>query len=204
MQHVQKKTPRIQLQPIIFAGILIMIGVIGRWVLTLPNVETLTAITLLAGVLLGSRWGLIVPLVTVAISDIVYGNDAIVLYTWSAWAIIGLSAALAKRRMPIVQAKPIRFSAQMTLLGILGSIFFFLWTNFGVWQLFNFYPKTLNGLMASYIAGLPFLKFSLLGNIIVVPVLSISLLWVFRKLCGQQKMPSIASLDYAHQPHEKK
>jgi len=184
---------------------LIMIGVFGRWALSLfPNVETLTAITLLSGVLLGSRWGIIVPLVTVAISDIMYGNDAIFIYTWSAWLIIGLGASLAKERMRWIQKKPILFVGSMTAFGIIASLFFFLWTNFGVWQLFHFYPKNITGLLASYIAGLPFLKFSLTGNIIIVPFVSITLLWIFKKLCERQNISQTSALKYAHQPHEEK
>jgi len=47
---------------------------------------------------------------------------------------------------------------------LLGAIQFFLITNFGVWMLLNSYPKTLTGLTACYIAGLPLFWNTLAGD----------------------------------------
>lgn len=61
---------------------------------------------------------------------------------------------------------------QATGLGVGASLWFYLWTNFGVWLLdsWGMYPKTLAGLLESYWYGLPFLKLNLLGNFIFVPL----------------------------------
>jgi hypothetical protein len=48
---------------------------------------------------------------------------------------------------------------------MLGAIQFFLITNFGVWALSNFYPKTFAGLMACYAAGVPFFWNTLAGDV---------------------------------------
>jgi hypothetical protein len=47
---------------------------------------------------------------------------------------------------------------------LVGAIQFFLITNFGVWMLLNFYSKTLAGLAACYIAGLPLFWNTLAGD----------------------------------------
>jgi hypothetical protein len=47
---------------------------------------------------------------------------------------------------------------------LVAAIQFFLITNFGVWMLLNFYSKTLAGLAACYIAGLPLFWNTLAGD----------------------------------------
>ena len=45
------------------------------------------------------------------------------------------------------------------------SILFYLVTNFSVWLYFDTYPQTTNGLVACYVAGLPYLLNGLLGDL---------------------------------------
>ena len=47
---------------------------------------------------------------------------------------------------------------------VLGSVQFFLITNFAAWWLLNSYPKTASGLAACYLAGLPFLGNTFAGD----------------------------------------
>lgn len=47
---------------------------------------------------------------------------------------------------------------------LLGSIQFFLITNFAVWWLLNSYPKTFAGLAACYLAGLPLFRNTLASD----------------------------------------
>ena len=47
---------------------------------------------------------------------------------------------------------------------LLGSVQFFLVTNFAIWWLLNSYPKTSAGLAACYLAGLPFFWNTLAGD----------------------------------------
>jgi hypothetical protein len=46
-----------------------------------------------------------------------------------------------------------------------------LLSNFGVWAAGTMYPKTIEGLMACYVAGIPFLKGTLLGDLFYSGVL---------------------------------
>lgn len=165
---------------IITAGLLIALGIVGRLALeAYPNIETLTAVSIIAGALLGPYLGFAVALFSVVGSDMVIGNTNILLYTWSAWAVIGISSALLKRHSRsrvMVWLDSLKFTG----FGVVTTLFFFLWTNFGVWQLSGMYPHTLDGLMLSYFNGLPFLRNQLLGNLLIVPVVSVVSLTLYK------------------------
>jgi hypothetical protein len=51
-------------------------------------------------------------------------------------------------------------------LTIAGSILFFVVTNFGVWWFFDTYPKNSHGLLACYVAGIPYFRGTLCGDLI--------------------------------------
>lgn len=131
-----------------------------------PNLELITAATFFAAVLLRHRAAVLVPFAAAAVSDALLGNTSILVFTWTAWAVIGLGALLVRRT-----AGWTRFGAALGL-GAGGSLWFFLWTNFGVWLQARgtFYAPGLDGLMASYVAGLPFFRTMLLGNLVLVPL----------------------------------
>ena len=49
-------------------------------------------------------------------------------------------------------------SSKILMISIFTPLIFFITTNFGVWLIMDLYDKSLSGLIASYIAGIPFLK----------------------------------------------
>jgi|SRR5882672_1031202 len=54
---------------------------------------------------------------------------------------------------------------------LLGAIQFFLITNFAVWVAFTTYPKSLAGLIACYVGGIPFFWNTLAGDALYVGLL---------------------------------
>ncbi len=170
---------------------LVLLGAAGRMLLlAYPNVETLTAVSILAGALLGPYLGLAVSLFSVVGSDMMIGNTNILLYTWSAWAVIGItSAALKRHQRGNVQVW--MDSLKFTGFSIVSTVFFYAWTNFGVWHLSGLYPHTLAGLELSYINALPFLRNQLLGNLLIVPVVSTLVLSVIKYLPVVLSQPSL-------------
>lgn len=154
---------------IIISLILIIFGVVGRIVIQTPNVETVTAATLLASATLSFPFILIVPLTIIGLTDIYFGNDAILLFTWSAWAIIALLNYFFYRKKKFAANSV----AKLTLSGICSSSFFFIYTNFGVWVLWNMYPHNLQGLFECYIMAIPFFKNNLVSDLIFIPTSSI-------------------------------
>jgi hypothetical protein len=154
---------------ILTAIALITFGATGRILLQdLPNIETIMVVSLLAGVLLGGPWTLIVGLSTIAITDAAIGNTSILLYTWSAWAVMGVFGWMLRNRTKNAR----RLSLELTGMGILGTLFFFLWSNFGVWQIGGLYPATFDGLVQSYVAALPFLRMHMISTLLIVPTVS--------------------------------
>ena len=140
------------------------------------NLELVTAATFAATILLRSRWAFVVPLAVTVVSDVVLGNTAIALFTWSAWLVVGLGSLLAGRTTGW------RRVGAGALFGVAGSLWFFAWTNLGVWLQGRgvWYPAGVDGLVASYVSGLPFLRTMLLGNLVLVPLVAAGTLLVDR------------------------
>lgn len=176
---------RIDLKKSIFAIALIVFGVATRLLLKdVPGIETMTAVTLLGGALLGRRYAMLVALICVAIADMAIGNSSILIFTWSAWALIGLFGIIQNKKKKI----GLEYTATMTLMGLVSVIFFYLWTNFGVWIIGDWYPHTAAGLMQSYAMGLPFLRPQILGNLVIVPVLAMTFGFAWEKVKIRKKV----------------
>lgn len=147
------------MKKIIFAVLLISLGILFRTLWHVgPNIEFVTAATLLSTVYLGRKYSILVPLIIMVISDFIIGNTSIFVFTWSAYILIGLLSRNSKSVL------------KQTGQGILAGLFFYLWTNFGVWALdsFGMYSKDLSGLVRTYVMGLPFLRFNLIGNLVFI------------------------------------
>lgn len=148
---------------------LVVLAVGTRWLFWktafAPNVEFVTMATLLAAYYFGRRFTFLVPLTIMFVSDLLIGNTMIFLFTWSAFLLAGLAGALLRRRS---NEKTIVGATTLTGLGF--ALFFFLWTNFGVWVLGDLYPQTWAGLMQSYVMAIPFLKLHLVSTLVFVPV----------------------------------
>ena len=156
------------LKNITFAVLLIALAVGWRVVNfnyhVAPNLEIVTAVSVLAAVAFGFRAAVIIPIATMIISDLIIGNSSIFIATWSSFAIIGLSALLL-RKLNDKPGKQILYSVGFAAAS---SFFFFIVTNFGVWAQ-GWYPATLAGLMDSYVMAIPFYRTMLIGNLILVP-----------------------------------
>jgi len=155
---------------IIFAIFIVALGVGLRIFINekinIPNFEAVTALSLLAGSFLGGIFGAIIPLLIVFFSDLYFGNTSVYIFTWVAYALIGIFGALLKRSSKY-------YFLKITGVGILSVVFFYLFTNFGWWLTFEMYPLTLQGLIECYIAGLPFLKNQLFSSLIFVPAFAL-------------------------------
>jgi hypothetical protein len=116
------------------------------------------------------RWAFIIPILSMWISDFVLNNvvykqcfDRLVwfhdgsLFTYGAFALIVLLGMFALKKVHIINLVASALGA---------SAIFFIVSNFGVWFSTTIYPKDLSGLIACYIAGIPFLSNAILGDLI--------------------------------------
>lgn len=146
--------------------LLISFALLERLVFDLgPNIELVTSVALISAMYLGSKYSTVSVFIIMALSDMVLGNTNIFLFTWSGFLI---PAALAHKYFKGSNSVPLRIT-KGSMAGIYSSIFFFIWTNFGVWLLATMYPHNLTGLMQSYAMGLPFLKMNLISTLLLVP-----------------------------------
>ncbi|MEA3489896.1 MAG: DUF6580 family putative transport protein [Candidatus Omnitrophota bacterium] len=137
------------------AYLLILVGFMMRLVPHVPNMAPVAAIALFAGTYLDKRIVPWVPLAIMVISDLIIGLHGVFLYTWGAFILIGyMGMWLRDRRTP------------MAIFGatVFSSLVFFIITNFGVWL--AWYPRTLEGFATCYIKALPFLRNTLMGNVL--------------------------------------
>lgn len=143
---------------------LIALGVVARLLPHPPNFAPATAVALFGCVFFSRRWhaGAVVVLGMVVGDWFIGFYDTGVMLTVYA----SLLMPLVARRF-LGKPNALRLGA----VAVLSGIGFYLTTNAAVWCFTNAYPPNLDGLAASYIAGLPFLKWTLLGNVFYTAVL---------------------------------
>lgn len=129
-----------------------------------PNLEIVTTVSVIAAIILGLRAAIIVPIITMIISDIIIGNSSIFIFTWSTFAIIGASAVLLKK----LDQQPKKQIIYSFGFAVASSFLFFIITNFGVWAQ-GWYPATTAGLVDCFIKAIPFYRTMLIGNLLLVP-----------------------------------
>jgi hypothetical protein len=64
-----------------------------------------------------------------------------------------------------------RTTLRISAITLLGAVQFFLVTNFGVWAFLDGFPRTTAGLIACYVAGLPFFWNTLAGDALYAALL---------------------------------
>ena len=141
----------------------LVLGVLGRLIPHPPNITPLNNLCLFAGSKLSKALAIMTMLLCIVISDLLlaYFKGYPVFGYWSWFTYSGLIAVvLLGARLGN------NHSVYKLLIYVLGSAFgFWLWTNLGAWLLTPYYAKNLMGLISCYIAALPFLGNSLLGDL---------------------------------------
>ncbi len=151
--------PRIDLPlaEVALATSLVALDVLARVTPHAPNFTPVAASALFAGMVLrGRALALSVPLAAMLISDLVLGC--------SEWRLMGtVYVALA---VPALFGRWGRARGAIVLapLAVSSSLIFFATTNFAVWAFSGMYTHDLAGLVHCYIAALPFLHNTLLGD----------------------------------------
>ncbi len=147
-----------------FALIWLLIGIIGRCVIHIPDVTPLTTLCLFSSTVFSKRQSCLMLLLILVLSDLclhyllpipAFGSWTI--FTYSGWFMtLGLGFLFSKNRT--------EFS--WIYYTVFASFLFWLWTNFGTWITTTLYPHTLQGFCECYIAALPFLRNSVIGSVV--------------------------------------
>ena len=135
-----------------------------------PNFTPIGAMALFSGVyFVRKQTALIVPLAAMFLSDVVLGMTLYGHAIWKPMPFVYISFALTVWLGRIIRSKP--NPSRIAAATLAGSLLFFIISNFGVWVNWDFYPKTLDGLMACYIAAIPFFRNMLAANVVYTVVL---------------------------------
>ena len=134
---------------------IILLAIFARLIPHAPNFAPIGGLALFSGSNFKNKIALLIPLVAMLISDIFLGFHSTIPYVYVSFIIIALIGSLIKNNK----------WQSLLLASLTSSVLFFLITNFGVWVSFNMYPKTINGLMQSYVMGLPFFRNTVLSDL---------------------------------------
>jgi hypothetical protein len=160
-----------QTRHIVLVG-MILAAAVSRLIPHPPNFAPIAAMALFGGASFADRrLAFFVPLASMFLSDLAIGllsgdlslglHRLIPVVYGSFALIVCLGFWLRKRRtvFPVAGA------------ALAGSVLFFVLTNFGVWAFGSWYPKTWEGLVACYVAAIPFFHNTLLGDAVYNTVL---------------------------------
>ena len=141
------------------------------------NITPMGAMFLFSGGTFSSkRDSLLIPLAALLVSDYAaiqflhqgqYGWFSP--FTWAGFVIVGLIGWSLRGK---------RSLGRVAGASLAGSVIFFLITNFGAWLSWGMYPMTWGGLLACYVAALPFFRNTLLGDLGYAAVMFGSYYWL--------------------------
>ncbi|MFN3198250.1 MAG: DUF6580 family putative transport protein [Bradymonadia bacterium] len=139
---------------------LVALCAVARLLPHLPNFTPIAAAALFAAYFTGRRTvGALVALGAMLVSDAFVGS-------YSTPMMITVYGALA---LPALVGPALRGKASALTVGasaIGAGLGFFALTNLAVWAFSGMYPQTIEGLGACYLSALPFLKYTLAGNVV--------------------------------------
>lgn len=141
---------------------LVVLAVLFRLLPHPANFAPVGAIALFGGAYLNKRQALWLPLAAMIVSDLFIGLHSTILFTWGSFlmiALLGIAVGKSKTVPNVIYAT------------ISGSLLFYFVTNFGVWVATPLYSKTLSGLAQCYIMAIPFLRNTLLSDLVFVGAL---------------------------------
>jgi hypothetical protein len=127
------------------------------------NFTPIGAIALFSGaVLRDRRLAFLFPLLALFIGDIFIGFHKLIPIVYASFLInVAIGLWLRDRRTVV----------RISSATLLGAIQFFLATNFAVWQFLGSFPHTAAGLLACYVAGIPFFWNTLSGDALYATLL---------------------------------
>src|SRR5258707_2535976 len=127
------------------------------------NFPPVGAMALFSGaVLRHRRLAFFFPLLALFLGDIFIGFHKLIPVVYVSFLVnVAIGLWLRDRRTVV----------PITLATLLGAIQFFIVTNFAVWQFLSGFPHTASGLVACYLAGIPFFWNTLAGDAVYAALL---------------------------------
>ena len=132
-----------------------------------PNITPITALALVGGLTFPrARFAVISCFLALFISDAFIGFHHLMVFVYGSFFLTILVGLFIKTYL----SKRYLFPG-----AVLSSCLFFLITNFGVWLYSPAYPKTVTGLYHCYVAGVPFFRYSIIGDLAFTLIIATSI-----------------------------
>lgn len=157
--------------------LLIVLILLARLMPHVPNVAPTAAAALVAGVYLGRKWALIVPVAGMFLSDLVVGfyNPWIMMSVYGSFVLVGFISWFLKNNKNFLN---------IVTASLVSSLLFFLITNFAVWAASDWYSRDLFGLLYSYELAVPFFRNTIIGDFVYTTFLFVGFefLWARKEV----------------------
>ena len=122
------------------------------------NFTPVAAMAIFAGCYLHKKWGVLLPLAAMFISDYFIG-----FYNWQVMASVYASIVLVFAIGWLLNKYKTWYN--IIFASLISSVIFFVITNFAVWFFFSWYPHTWTGLVSCFTLALPFFRNTLAGDL---------------------------------------
>jgi len=173
----------------IIAGVLLVALIVTARLLPHPaNFTPVAAVGLFAGVYFRSKWAPLLPLTGLLISDFYIGGYGArgMTVVYGAFALTFLIGKFMARGGTFIKNGHFDTKLARVLGGsMLGAVLFFLITNNVFLYTPALYQHNFSGMIASYVAGLPFFRWQILGDLIYAGALfgayEVARIWATRK-----------------------
>jgi hypothetical protein len=143
--------------------IMILAAAFTRLIPHPPNFTAVGAIALFGGAYFSEKkFAFLVPMTAMLLSDMIIGfhNGMLLVYV-SFVIIVGIGIMLSRK----IQFK------NVVAASLVSSVIFFVLTNFQMWVQSPLYAKNVTGLIACYVAAIPFFHHTVIGDLSFVGVL---------------------------------
>lgn len=127
-----------------------------------PNFSPIAAIALFGAAALPRMWAVIIPFAAMLLTDAALGFHEQMPAVYAAFAIVTALGFLLKEKRSV---------GRVALATVSGSLIFFVVTNLSVWAQGLLYPRTMDGLVACFVAAIPFFQNSLAGDLVYTALL---------------------------------
>jgi hypothetical protein len=151
-------------------ALLVLVGIIGRWAQPAWCFTPTAAVAVFGGYCF-SRVAVaaLLPITVLAISDTLLPAHQSMLLMVLVY--VTLSVPVLFGRMLARKVHDRNATWCWVLCGLGSGVLFYLVTNFGVWLLIDSYAKSWSGLIQCYDAGIPFLRWMVLGDVFYLGII---------------------------------
>lgn len=178
---------------------LIVVAALSRLIPHPFNFTPITAIAVFGGAMFANkRFSYIVPMLAMIVSDVLLGilkSDIGYAFHDTTLFVYG---ALALTVWFATSIKEVTFGS-VAARTLVGSLLFFVVTNFGVWMVSGMYPMSVSGLVQCFAMAIPFYStdafaaFSLLGNQILGDIVYTGLIFGLAYVASMVTTPKVIS-----------